>query len=124
MIEICDGTVNRFREAEELVLREQVAKALVNKGVALGTLGRLEEVIEICDEIATWLQEAGELELQEQVARALVNKGVALGSLDRLKEATDVYNEVISRFEGEAALRHQVDRALQLSADMQKPKMA
>jgi len=105
-----------------LVLREQVAKALVNKGVALGTLGRLEEVIEICDEVVTWLQEAEELELKDQLAGALVNKGVALGSLDRQKEATAVYDEVICRFKGEAELRHQVDRARQLSADLQKPK--
>jgi tetratricopeptide (TPR) repeat protein len=95
-----------------------VAKALVNKGVALGTLGRLEEVIEICDEVVTRFQEAEELVLQEQVARALVNKGVALGSLDRREEATAVYDEVISRFKGEATLLHQVDRALQLSADL------
>jgi hypothetical protein len=82
----------------------------------------LEEVIEICDEVVTSFQEAEELELQDQVAGALVNKGVALGSLDRQKEATAVYDEVVSRFKGEPALLHQVDRARQLSADLQKPK--
>jgi len=79
-------------------------------------------VIEICDEVVTCFQEAEELELQDQVAGALVNKGVALGSLDRQKEATAVYDEVISLFKGEAELLHQVDRARQLSADLQKPK--
>ena len=62
------------------------------------------------------------MELQDQVAGALDNKGVALGSLDRQKEATAVYDEVICRFKGEAELLHQVDRARQLSADLQKPK--
>jgi len=42
--------------------------------------------------------------------------------LDRQKEAMAVYDEVISLFKGEAELRHQVDRARQLSADLQKPK--
>ena len=121
-IGVYEEVIRRFEKAEVLILRQQVAKALVNKGVALGTLGRLEEVIEICDEVVTCFQEAEELELQDQVAGALVNKGVALGSLDRQKEATAVYDEVISLFKGEAELLHQVDRARQLSADLQKPK--
>ena len=122
VIEICDEAVILFQEAEELELREQVAKALVNKGVALGALGRFVDTIKICDEVVTRFQEVEELELQEQLALALVNKGVALGSLDRREEATAVYDEVVTRFEGEVVLLPQVDRALQLRAEKQKPK--
>jgi hypothetical protein len=37
--------VARFGDAAEAPLRERVARALVNKGVALGALGRSEEAV-------------------------------------------------------------------------------
>ena len=112
--------VERFQDAQELILRGQVAKALVNKGVALGMLGRMKETIEVCDEVLKRYQETQEVELQEQVALALVNKGVALGSSDRTEEAIAVYTEVIKRFEGEMLLQGQVIRAKELRKSLRK----
>ncbi len=50
-IAIYDDVVARFGTPTEVNLREQVAKALVNKGVALGALNRIEEEIVIYDEV-------------------------------------------------------------------------
>jgi hypothetical protein len=38
-----DEIIDRFGTATELPLREQVGKALINKGLALGRLGRSEK---------------------------------------------------------------------------------
>jgi hypothetical protein len=61
-----------------LGLREQVAKALVAKGVALGQLGRREEAIAVCDDIIARYGSASELPLRELVAMAVANKKIAL----------------------------------------------
>ena len=37
-IEIYDEVITRFQGTQELALREQMVKAMVNKGVALGAL--------------------------------------------------------------------------------------
>jgi hypothetical protein len=60
-------------------LREQVARALVNKGVTLGELGRSEEEIGVYEEVVARFGAAAELPLREQVARALGNKGARSG---------------------------------------------
>ena len=44
-IAVYDDVVGRFGTATELPLLEEVARALVNKGVTLGQLGRNEEAI-------------------------------------------------------------------------------
>ena len=51
VIEICDDVVTWLQEAEELELKDQVAGALVNKGVALGSLDRREEATAVYDEV-------------------------------------------------------------------------
>ena len=50
-VAVYDEVVRRFGTATELVLREQVAKALVNKGITLGTLNRSEEALAVYDEV-------------------------------------------------------------------------
>ena len=81
---VYDEVVTRFGGRAEPELREQVAMALVNKGVRLGRLGRAE------DEDAGVRRGGGpgsarraEPALREQVAMALVNKGITLGRLGR-----------------------------------------
>ena len=74
--------IPRFGTATELPLREQVTKALFNKGVMLGSLGRSEDEIAVYDEVIARFAEATELSLCEEVARAMVNKGFVLDSLD------------------------------------------
>jgi hypothetical protein len=68
---VYDELVGRFGEASEPELREQVARALVNKGVALGQLERAAEEIEVYDELVGRFGEASEPELRELVTWAL-----------------------------------------------------
>ena len=119
------------RKAEELVAKEaeeqrkaqekaegeaqrREPQELIEKGVALGTLGRAEETLIVCDEVVERFQDAPELVLQEQVAKALVNKGVALGTLGRLEETIEVCDEVLKRHQEaqEVELQEQVALAL------------
>ena len=105
-----------FGTATELPLREQVAKALVNKGVVLGQFGRSDEAATIFDDVIARFGTATELPLREQVAKALVSKGITLGQLGRGREAVAIYEDVIARF-GEAedpALKTIVERARRL----------
>ncbi|HEX9886164.1 MAG TPA: MarR family transcriptional regulator [Longimicrobiales bacterium] len=68
---------------------EQVAKALVNKGLRLDTLGRYEEAMEIYDDVVRRFGERPEGEFAELVAMALSNKGLTLASLGRFGVAGD-----------------------------------
>jgi tetratricopeptide (TPR) repeat protein len=103
----------RFGEAEEPVLREAVAKSLVNKGARLSKSGRSEEALAVYDEVDERFAGASQLALRDQVAKALVNKGVALGRLERPDEAIAVFSEVEARFGSatEPLLRQQVAKA-------------
>jgi hypothetical protein len=69
-IAIYDDLLARFGTATELPLREQVARALFNKGVRLGTLDRSAEAIAVYDDLLARFGAATELPLREQVARA------------------------------------------------------
>ena len=50
-IAVYDDVVGRFGTATELPLLEEVARALVNKGVTLGQLGCNEEEIAVYDDV-------------------------------------------------------------------------
>jgi len=104
----------RYENSQDPALREQVARALVNKGITLGALDRSEEAISVYDEVVARFADVDEPALREQVARALFNKGITLGALARSEEAISVYGEVVARFADvdEPALREQVARAL------------
>jgi tetratricopeptide (TPR) repeat protein len=73
-IAACEQVERRFGQASELALREQVAIALVNKGVRLSELGRSDEAIAAYDEVERRFGEASEPALREQVAMALHSK--------------------------------------------------
>ena len=67
---VYDEVVARFGDAPEPALREQVAKALVNKGVALGALERSEEAVGVYDEVITRFGDATEPILRQAAAMA------------------------------------------------------
>jgi tetratricopeptide (TPR) repeat protein len=75
-----DELVALFGEATEPALREDVAKALVNKGITLAQLGRLQEAAQVYDQVVARFGSSDERALGEQVARALAEKGAALGN--------------------------------------------
>lgn len=60
--------------ADEPNARSEVARALVNKGLALKRLGRGEEAIAVYDAVVSRFGAAEELPLREQVAHALNSK--------------------------------------------------
>ncbi|NOT19357.1 MAG: hypothetical protein HOP24_03655 [Sideroxydans sp.] len=92
----------------------QIARTLLNAGITLGQMKRIDEAIVMYDEVVLRFGEATEAALREQVANALVNKGVTLGQMNRNDEEIAVYDEVVLRFgeATEAALREQVATAL------------
>ncbi|MFN6171488.1 MAG: hypothetical protein ACK46J_15900 [Burkholderiales bacterium] len=108
-----DASIQRLNGATELASRVELARALANKGLKLGALGKSEDAIVVYDEVIRRFGEATEVALLEQVARAMVSKGFRLGALGKSEAAIVVYDEVIQRF-GEAtdvALLEQVARA-------------
>ncbi|MFO0157549.1 MAG: hypothetical protein ACK51V_00760 [bacterium] len=108
-----DASIQRLNGATELASRVELARALANKGLKLGALGKSEDAIVVYDEVIRRFGEATEVALLEQVARAMVSKGFRLGALGQSEAAIVVYDEVIQRF-GEAtdvALLEQVARA-------------
>ncbi|UNP89581.1 hypothetical protein MNZ22_04085 [Aeromonas encheleia] len=97
-ITVYDELIQRFGTSNVPALQEQVAKALVNKGVTLGQLDRLEDEITVYDELIQRFGTGDVPAVQEQVAAALVNKGITLGQLDRLEGEIAGYDELIQRF--------------------------
>jgi tetratricopeptide (TPR) repeat protein len=82
-----------------LELENDLASALMNKGIALRELGRHREAIDCYNEAIKMrrhlVEVEGRVELENYLADALVNQGVALWALGRLREAIDCYNEAI-----------------------------
>ena len=93
---------------------QQKAQALFNKGIALGTLNKVEEAISSYEQVIEQFSESQELALQELVAKALINKGITLGTLNKVEEAISSYEQVIEQFSEsqELALQEQVASAL------------
>lgn len=96
-VEICDRVIARCWEADELVSREQVAKALIQKGFALGALLRFDEELRSYDQVVARFGHATESVLVEQVACALVNTGARLWRLGEPQDAVAAYDEVLAR---------------------------
>ena len=69
-IAVYDDLLARFGDATEPPLREQVAKALVNKGIRLGQLQRRGEELAAYDDLIARFGDATEPGLREQVEEA------------------------------------------------------
>ena len=113
-INIYDEVVERFGDGDAPELQEQVAMALVNKGVRRGQLGETDAEIALYDEVVERFGDSDAPELQEQAAKALFNKGVTRGQLGETDAAIAVYDEVVERFGDSDApeLQEQVAKAL------------
>ena len=85
-------------ETASNLAQEQVASALLIKGIDLGNLHRYEEALAADNDLITRFGNSQDQDIQEDVARTLNNKGAALGNLHRYKEAIAVSNDVITRF--------------------------
>ena len=94
----CEEMERRFGDSEAPAVQEWVAKALVNKGIALGRLNRAQEALSVWDEVEHRFSASNSSAVVEQVARALVNKAVALRELERHRDAAAACDEVVHRF--------------------------
>jgi tetratricopeptide (TPR) repeat protein len=92
-VAIDDEVVARFPAAEL-----PVARALINKSVALQNLDRTPEALSACDALVSRFGAATDPKLREAVAGALLNKGEMARGLGHEEEATTAYREVIARF--------------------------
>jgi tetratricopeptide (TPR) repeat protein len=94
------GIYRRLVEVEGRVeLENELAMALINKGIALRNLGHHREAIDYYDEAIgiyrRLVEVEGRVELADYLATALINKGIALRDLGRLNEALQCYDEGI-----------------------------
>lgn len=99
-----------------------LARAIMNQGNALQSLGRLEEAVAAFDKairiLRRLVEQEGRTELSNPLAAAIMNQGVALASLGRLEAAVSAYEEAISirrglvEEEGRAELANDLATAL------------
>lgn len=113
-IPICDTIEQRYGKDEAHGVREQVAKALFNKGFCLSLQSRSSEEIAVYDAIVTRYGEDESPGVREQVALALLNKGIELANQNKRAEAIDVYDALDKRYgmDQVAEIREQVAEAL------------
>jgi tetratricopeptide (TPR) repeat protein len=98
VIKLLDELIEQYKDSKKDDEILSVAKALYNKGVTLGSLGRSDEAIKVYDEVFARYKDSTETNLMVPVANALVNKGVTLGTLGRSDEEIKVYDEVFARY--------------------------
>ena len=111
---VFDEVVKRFGELAEPGVREQVAKALFNKGVMLDKQNHTEKALEAYDELVRRFGDATEPTVREQVAAGLRNKGVILGQDKQTEKALEAFDELVRRFGDatEPTVREQVAAGL------------
>ena len=93
-----EEVIRRFGESEIPDVLGWVAKAIVNKGVALATLNRSQEALEACDEVVRRFGDSDIPAILEAVASALLNRGKPLNALNRLHDILETCDEVVRRF--------------------------
>ena len=94
----CDEIVRRFGDSEIPGVVKWVAKALVNRGVALSELNRPQAALETLDDVIRRFGKSEIPSLLESVAAALVNRGTPLAVLNRPRDTLETFDEVIRRF--------------------------
>jgi tetratricopeptide (TPR) repeat protein len=109
-----DDIIAQFGESNDVGIVEQVAWALVNKGVTLGQMNRAEEALSVYEDVVHRFGDRPEAGIVERVVRALYNKGVTLRRMNRFEEELSVYEELVRRFgdRHEASIVEPVARAL------------
>ncbi|MFM5484455.1 tetratricopeptide repeat protein [Aeromonas veronii] len=97
-IKLYDELIQHFGTSNVAEVQEQVAKALLSKGVRLSQLDRSEDEIAVYDELIQRFGTSDVAEVQEPLAKALLYKSITLGLLDRSEDEIAVYDELIQRF--------------------------
>lgn len=113
-IRIYEKLIYKFKESKELNIQEQVAKALMGKGIALSELGKSDSEMDAYDEVVENFGNSNELVLQDRVGAALVNKGIVLYELGNFEKSIEINDKLIERFgdSNELVLQDKVAAAL------------
>ena len=94
----CEEMERRFGDSKDRAVQKWVAKALVIKGIAFGTLQQPDNALTAFDEV---LRRFGTIEtsaLQANVGNALLLKASILLGLDRFEDSLAVGDELMRRF--------------------------
>lgn len=113
-IALYDTVIMLYGDMPDILIREVVAKAMLNKGLAYREAHQLADELAVYDDMLKRYGGATDAALQRMVAKALVNKCIRLGQNNRNVEAISVCDEVVRRY-GDAEqveLREQVADAL------------
>jgi hypothetical protein len=95
-IAVYDELLARFADAPEPALREQVAKALFNKGIRLGQLDRSDDEIAVYDELPARFVDAPEPAIGEvvEVARKVRRDASRRWSLIAQRLSIDLHDQL------------------------------
>jgi tetratricopeptide (TPR) repeat protein len=93
-----DQIIDQGKGAPEPLLQEAVARALINKGVILGKLGKVQAEGQVYDEVLDRFKAQTSPALLQATAFALFNKGANLGKQGKIEEELAIYDEVRRRF--------------------------
>jgi len=90
--------ITLFKQTNNPIIKEQVAKALFNLGVRLGQLNKIEQEIETYDQLFQEYSNEENSVYQELIIKALINKAVRLGQLNRHEEEVAIYNDFLEKY--------------------------
>lgn len=96
-IERCDQLIERLVHSDAPSDQDQVAKAMVFKGVTLWRQKKFSDEIDVYDRLVERYGDTDVPTVQEQVAKALDNKGITLRRLGQTTAEIEVYEELITR---------------------------
>lgn len=93
-----DGFLREFGDQKASTVPDLVARALVNKGIALTGLDRCDEAILAYDAAVKTLASTDSPELRDALATVLVNKSHCLKEIGRMPDAIAACDELIAKF--------------------------
>ena len=113
IVTIWDQVSERPETSSGSITKAKAAKALVFKGISLGTLNRGDEEIAIYDQVIERFGDAGDFEVQREIADALFNKAATLEQKD-IEAAIATFDQIQQRFAAapQRELQARVARAL------------
>ena len=113
-VERYDELIERLGHSAAPSDQEQVAKAMVVKGVTLWRRKKFAREIEVYDRLVERYGDSDAPAVQEQVAKAMVYKGVTLWGRKEFRREIEVYDQLVERYgDSDApAVQEQVAKAL------------
>jgi tetratricopeptide (TPR) repeat protein len=111
-VQALDEVITRFAGDPEL--REQVARALVDKAIGFALTGRDDDAATLIDEAVERFADALEPDVRAHAARAMNESGWILRRQGRAAQAAQAFDQIVDRFgrDPELKLREQVVAAL------------